>query len=499
MRPKTYDIIIRVSSLGERRASADSTMTLDDQRRRCEALIRAKGARVGEVHDAKDVSGWISVDSAKYRAAIERIRARASNGLALAYFNRGSRNEWARARFFAELEELGADIWFADHPSVDYRSREGRMLFGILGVVGQDQLLEAREKGIEFARQIVLERGVANRVPYGYRRNAERHESKLGPKIDPGRDERALVPDPETAHWVRRIFEWRAAGWRWMDIRDELEAKGAPSPRGGPWARSSVQTIVRNEAYLGVARYRRRAGHRLGPRTDEYIRNDAAHEPLVDPELWRRGQSTQSVQRTGAYAAGVAGGLLVCSSCGGRMSVGGDARHLTYDCRRQRTVRCRRRQHVMKHAADAFVADTVENLLEASREARDRGREVEALRARLAGAEAQLSAFVRLADALDAADFQEGYAGRRDARDAVAETLAAVEAETVETGALPTVEEFRVMDEDARRRVAKSVLARVEVYPREPGAQVQDRFVFVLARGARDLPLRPGSWARVAA
>lgn len=154
---------------------------------------------------------------------------------------------------------------------------------------------------------------------------------------------------------------------------------GAPSPRGKVWARTSVQTIARNEAYRGFARYRRRAGHRLGPRTDEYIRNEEAHEPLVTRKLWEDAQSTQSVQRTGAYAAGVAGGLLVCGSCGGRMSVGGDERALTYDCRRQRQVTCPRRMHVMKRAADSFVADTVENLLEASREGRNLGPELERL------------------------------------------------------------------------------------------------------------------------
>lgn len=52
------------------------------------------------------------------------------------------------------------------------------------------------------------------------------------------------------------------------------------------------------------------------------------------------------------------------------------------------------------------------------------------------------------------------------------------------------------MDGDARRGVARSVIARVEVHPREPGREPQDRFVVVLSRAARDLPLREGSWAR---
>ena len=97
---------------------------------------------------------------------------------------------------------------------------------------------------------------------------------------------------------------------------------------------------MRNEAYLGVARYRRRAGNRLGMRTDDYIRNEKAHEPLVDPALWRRAQSTDSIQRTGLYAAGVAGGLLMCGSCRGRMAVSGTPDRLVYACRRQRTARC---------------------------------------------------------------------------------------------------------------------------------------------------------------
>ena len=479
MTKKTYDVIIRVSSLGDRK----EPMTIEDQRRRCAALVKAKGARLGEEHDATNVSGWISVASPQYRAAVDRIRSGASQGLVMGYFSRSARNSWALAGFFAELAELGADIWFADHPDVDYRSRDGMMLFGLMGVVNQDVFLDARDKGVAFAKVVILERGVANRSGYGYRRNAERRENELGPKIDPDRDARALVPDPETAPWVRLIFERRVAGWKWMEIRDELEARGAPPPTGkaGAWTRGTLMSIVSNELYLGHARYRRREGHRHGKRTDEFIRNESAHEPLVDYALWRRAQSTQSVQRTGAYAAGVAGGILVCGSCGGRMAVSGDGRGLTYSCRRQRSLRCDRRMHVMKRHADAYVTDMVENLLDASREARE-APDLDGLRARLAEAEAELEAFVRLSRAIDEADFKLGYQGRREARDAARELLGDVQSAHDDTAGLPTVEEFRAMGDDARRGVARLLIERVEVHPKEPGWDVQARFAMALTR-----------------
>lgn len=499
---KTYDVILSVSELGKRRRSDDSTMTLDDQKDRCLRLIETKNARLGKVHDAESVSGWIAIDSPKYRVAVDRIRSGASDGLVLAYFSRSARNSWAQARFFEELEALGADCWFADRPEVDYRSDEGRFEFGVRSVMEERYLLDKRRQGNDFSQLVILERGVHNKVPYGYTRSALRIESpgskkRHGPKHDEQLDERALVPDPERAPWVRRIFEWRVDGVSWVEIRDRLEREGAPPPGEKGWTVGTIRSMVKNESYLGWVQYKRRE-HRRGQRTGEVLRNEKAHEPLVPSTLWRDAQMAESLQRTGSHAAGIAGGLLRCETCGGNLSVAGTAPYLTYGCRNQANHgRCPKPVFVVKRAADDAVEDLVLDALR-SRDREPPDDALDGLRAAADRAERELAAFAEMASAVDAAHFRAGYESRRRTRDEARDFLAEAQSATSDRARLPGVEKFREMPVDAKRRVARLLIERVEVSPPIRGLEPQDRLVFFYTRAARDMGVREGSMAEAA-
>jgi hypothetical protein len=101
---KTYDYIIRVSRMGDRIESAESTMTIDDQRERARATINAVGGRVGKEHLAVNVSGHTAADSKQYKAAVTRIRKGEAEGIALSYGDRFMRN-WRKAGSFYETLE----------------------------------------------------------------------------------------------------------------------------------------------------------------------------------------------------------------------------------------------------------------------------------------------------------------------------------------------------------------------------------------------------------
>lgn len=89
---------------------------------------------------------------------------------------------------------------------------------------------------------------------------------ELTGKALPARHGKVLVPDPETASIVRRIFELRHDGHSWTDIAERLEADGIPTPTGGGtrafmdqdgeetlvqfsefWTHSTLRGICRNE------------------------------------------------------------------------------------------------------------------------------------------------------------------------------------------------------------------------------------------------------------
>jgi hypothetical protein len=93
----TYDYIIRVSKMGSRRETDESTMTVDDQRETCVAAIKEKTGRVGREHKALDQSGSTSVDSKPYREAVARIQRGEADGIAVAYDDRLAR-DWPSPR-----------------------------------------------------------------------------------------------------------------------------------------------------------------------------------------------------------------------------------------------------------------------------------------------------------------------------------------------------------------------------------------------------------------
>jgi DNA invertase Pin-like site-specific DNA recombinase len=468
---KTYDALIRVSKMNGRKESADSTMTLTDQRSLIEGELARIGGRQAHAFEALDQSGFTVLDSPVVDEIIRRVESGASSGIVIPYGDRLARNAWHLGGFFSRMEKAGGEIHDASMPGIDYRTPEGRQLTMMRGVSSEGVYFAAKRRGDNIADQVVA-RGVPNAVPYGYRRNAQ-----AGVKTDPNRDAKALVPDEQAAPIVRRIFQLRLDGHRLASIVRTLDEAGVPSPRGGLWTHSTVETIVKNEVYTGVVK--------LGKR-----RLEDAHTPLVSKADWKRVQGTRKVTHSGIYKTGVAGGLLECSGCGRPLSVAGAPGRTTYSCRRKTTTRaCPRPVHVSKQAADTFVERTLIDLLE-----RGNGvdlvrhtRELEAARQAVEQATAEKDAFVRVASALDERDFKNGYDERQAkvaaAREAYDELLARAEAvhDLPKDGTA-----YQRLPFARKRRVARQLIAAVVVAPPIRGGTIEERFTVRWA-GARQV------------
>lgn len=90
------------------------------------------------------------------------------------------------------------------------------------------------------------------------------------------------MPDPETAPLVRELFERRAAGAGPSELSDWLHSLGATTAYGRKrFSHRAIKDILRNDVYIGVAS--------AGPR----IRNEQAHEPLIDHATLRRCNGTE--------------------------------------------------------------------------------------------------------------------------------------------------------------------------------------------------------------
>ena len=178
-------------------------------------------------------------------------------------------------------------------------------------------------------------------------------------------DHNHLIPDPETAPFVAKIYELSASGWGNHRIRDWLRENKVPVPswfhhvRGllekshmfpdedsrYIWRPDTLRLLIRNPVYKGDC-VMGRSGTVFKPkqhtRADEkdWIVVEGTHEPLVSRDLWEHANGLISVKRR-EYQKTLTGyrslfaGLLKCAECGKAMSrrnYGSNSAHKIYVC-----------------------------------------------------------------------------------------------------------------------------------------------------------------------
>ena len=171
-------------------------------------------------------------------------------------------------------------------------------------------------------------------APYGYRK-------------DP-RDKNHLIPDPEAAVVVQRIFRLAAEKHAPKEIAAILNADGIPSPmrykqKNGCsrerwpsihehnfWTRNTLYSILRDERYLGTAVYGKRERdmvglvHSVKKAKADWITVEAAHEGIIEPELFQAAQAELkafSEKDSPAPNANPLRRKVICGCCGYAMQL----------------------------------------------------------------------------------------------------------------------------------------------------------------------------------
>lgn len=147
--------------------------------------------------------------------------------------------------------------------------------------------------------------------------------------------------DPVGAELVRRIFEWYASGKAMGQLAAQLNEEGHRTTNGTLYTRSSFNSILRNEKYIGVYSY---GGE---------VRIEGGCPRIIEDELFFTVQRRLSANRhrPGAYKAEVPyllSGKLFCGLCGAPMTgTAGTshtgARHYYYICNNRRAKPAKRR------------------------------------------------------------------------------------------------------------------------------------------------------------
>ena len=118
-------------------------------------------------------------------------------------------------------------------------SPNGRMFFGIRGVIAQYERELTRERTMRGKRERAKSgKRVGGRTPLGY--------------ID---EAGSLIVQEDSAAVARQIFGWYDAGLSLLEITRRLRASGVPTRSGKPWWYTAVRAILANEVYAGVAHW----------------------------------------------------------------------------------------------------------------------------------------------------------------------------------------------------------------------------------------------------
>lgn len=233
-------IYARVST--QRQAQAQ---TIDQQISRLRAHVEAQGWNLEPEHIYVD-EGY---SGAKLnRPGLDSLR----DSAALAEFDmaliaepdRLARNYVHQMLVIEELESLAIRVEFLGHPLSD--DPHDRLLLQIRGAVAEYEraLITDRMRRGRLAKYRAGKLLPWGRPPYGYR-------------VDPDhpRDPDGVHVDEAEAALVSQVFDWYLEpGATLYGVAKRLTDLGVPSPMGKPrWNVSTVRSILKNHAYIGVA------------------------------------------------------------------------------------------------------------------------------------------------------------------------------------------------------------------------------------------------------
>lgn len=338
---------------------AEHGYSIDAQRDACRAFATARGWTAAQEYVDAGFSGGKS-DRPAWQQMIADARAGAFQVLIVHKLDRFSRDVLAGLRVIADLRAAGVSFVSVSE-QMDFTTPMGGVMMTMLLAFAQlyrEQLRTEVTKGK--TQKAKRGRSNANRPPFGYKR------------ID-GRD----VIDPPAADLWREAFALAGAGATSdTDIAAWLNARGATTPEGKPFSRTSVREMMINPFYIGIVRWRG-LGDSLNPKGDRHRRKRAdaheypgEHEPIIDRATWNK------VQRVRAMRAGTGRGLprlkrhqyllqglARCAECGGRLvSFCNKRGELAYTCRAaDRNVQCSQEWRAVPEsdlapAVDAMIA-----------------------------------------------------------------------------------------------------------------------------------------------
>lgn len=284
------------------------------------------------IYEDRDRSGYTFSQRENY----QKMRKELINGdvriLIVKDFSRFSRRNSLGLLELETLRDAGIRI-ISIGDNIDYPTRDDWMLIQFKFLMNEMPVTDTSKK----IKQMIDNRQKNGQwicaVPYGYRITNTK--------------EMTYEIDPPAAEVVREVFRLYNLGWGYKKIANHLTDSGVPTPRANEiaqkeaegkatkltarseWSIITVQTILKNDFYIGTLRQRKytRKGIngkdvKLGDEENIVIEN--AHEPIVDGKTFAYTKEQLRLRSKGNYRgekkyATDYSGFMFCGDCGSPM------------------------------------------------------------------------------------------------------------------------------------------------------------------------------------
>ena len=149
-------------------------------------------------------------------------------------------------------------------------------------------------------------------APYGYKRVHVQDGAKKRPKLE---------LNPPYDAMARRIFDMALQGKSTLDIARTLNAEGIPTVNGKKWVKTTIYSMLQNEAYAGAVVWGINAKDGAPP-----VRVEDAHPAIVSKREFHRikkmlgSRAPRKVNPRRASSPYLLSGILKCETCGKAMT-----------------------------------------------------------------------------------------------------------------------------------------------------------------------------------
>lgn len=308
--------------------------SIEGQQAKCEEFCRQEGIQIIGSYIDRAVSASKQLKRENFEQMIEDSKKGYFDYVVVYKLDRFSRDRIESAIYKKQLKENGVKVLSATEGIND--SIESILLESVLEGLNEYYSAELGQK---------VKRGMEESWKKGrYLGGAV----SIGLKSENG----FLVPDPETVHIVKEIFDMVDQGTSLEEVAAICNQKGYRTAQGKPFTKSTVWRAIRNKKYIGIATYNGEEKKIM--------------EPIIDEQQFKRVNADHRSQRKRTRFPLT--GKVFCGNCGELMTgVGGTSstgfQYNYYKCRNAGAEKPCKSPSIQRDVLEETVIDGVNKLL----------------------------------------------------------------------------------------------------------------------------------------